>query len=89
MAWLLFSNLGHYLTRKTISVAIWGVAEEIAGRTIEQHVYKLRKKLGLGTERGVTIRTAYARGYRLELCSETQTAARSATALTAHDGLHA
>ncbi|MDB5763200.1 MAG: DNA-binding response regulator [Herminiimonas sp.] len=70
MAWLLFSSPGIYLSRETISVAIWGVDSEIAGRTIEQHIYKLRKKLQLCVERRVMIRTAYTRGYRLELCGE-------------------
>lgn len=68
MAWLLFSSLGTYLSRETISVAIWGVDSDIASRTIEQHVYKLRKKLHFGEQRGLRIRTAYTRGYRLELC---------------------
>ncbi|MDB5773094.1 MAG: DNA-binding response regulator [Burkholderia sp.] len=68
MAWLLFSSPGTYVSRETIGTAIWGIDSEIAGRTIEQHVYKLRKKLQLGPERGVLIRTAYSRGYRLELC---------------------
>ena len=70
MAWLLFSSPGVYHSRETISTAIWGVDSEIAGRTIEQHVYKLRKKLRLSEERGVMIRTAYTQGYRLELCGE-------------------
>lgn len=68
MAWLFFSKLGVYTSRETIGSAIWGVDSEIAGRTIEQHVYKLRKKLQLGPERGLIIRTAYSQGYRLELC---------------------
>lgn len=68
MAWLLFSSIGHYVSRETISVAIWGVDADIANRTIEQHIYKLRKKLQLGDERGLRIRTAYNKGYRLELC---------------------
>lgn len=67
MAWLLFSSPGVFLSRETISVAIWGVECEIARHTIEQHVYKLRKKLNLGAERGVQIRTAYTKGYCLEL----------------------
>ncbi|AWL03523.1 winged helix-turn-helix domain-containing protein [Massilia oculi] len=67
MAWLFFSTPGVYISRDTISVAIWGVGSEIASRTIEQHVYKLRKKLALGPERGVLLRTAYTQGYRLEL----------------------
>jgi len=69
MAWLLFSSRGQYLSRETISVAIWGVGSDIANRTIEQHVYKIRKKLHFSEERGVTIRTGYTQGYRLE-CSE-------------------
>jgi len=75
MAWMLFSAPGVYLSRETISIAIWGVDGEIAGRTIEQHVYKLRRKLRLNEERGVVIRTAYSQGYRLELCGEKALAA--------------
>lgn len=67
MAWLFFSMPGVYISRDTISAAIWGVGSEIANRTIEQHVYKLRKKLALGPERGVLLRTAYTQGYRLEI----------------------
>jgi DNA-binding response OmpR family regulator len=67
MAWLFFSTPGKYISREAISTAIWGVGSDIAGRTIEQHIYKLRKKLNLGSERGVMIRTAYTQGYRLEL----------------------
>ena len=70
MAWMLFSAPGIYLSREKISTVIWGVGSDIAGRTIEQHVYKLRKKLCLNEERGVRIRTAYSQGYRLELCAE-------------------
>ncbi len=66
MAWLFFSTPGVFIARETISVAIWGVGSEVASRTIEQHVYKLRKKLQLGPERGVILRTAYTQGYRLE-----------------------
>lgn len=70
MAWLFFSTPGVYISRDTISAAIWGVGSEIASRTIEQHVYKLRKKLDLGPERGVLLRTAYTQGYRLELAAQ-------------------
>jgi len=66
MAWLLFSSRGQYLSRETISVAIWGVGCDIANRTIEQHIYKVRKKLNFSEDRGVTIRTGYTQGYRLE-----------------------
>jgi DNA-binding response OmpR family regulator len=65
MAWLFFSSPGVYISRETIGTAIWGTDSEVAGRTIEQHVYKLRKKLSI--DGGVVIRTAYSQGYRLEL----------------------
>lgn len=68
MAWLFFSAPGVYISRETLSAAIWGVGSEIAGRTIEQHAYKLRKRLQLSVERGLLLRTAYNQGYRLELC---------------------
>lgn len=67
MAWLFFSMPGVFISRDTISAAIWGVGSDIASRTIEQHVYKLRKKLALGPDRGVLLRTAYTQGYRLEV----------------------
>jgi len=73
MAWLLFASPGIYLSRETISMAIWGVDRDIANRTIEQHVYKLRKKMQLSAERGITIRTGYTQGYRLELVREQKT----------------
>ena len=70
MAWLFFSSPGIYFSRETISIAVWGVESEITNRTIEQHIYKLRKKLQLCRERGVIIRTSYSQGYRLEQCAE-------------------
>lgn len=70
MAWMFFSSPGTYLSRSTISTAIWGVDSDIAARTIEQHIYKLRKKLNLSTERGAMIRTAYTKGYCLQLNEE-------------------
>jgi DNA-binding response OmpR family regulator len=66
MAWLFFSSPGVFISRGTIGASIWSADSEVAGRTIEQHVYKLRKKLLLGPERGVIIRTSYSQGYRLE-----------------------
>jgi DNA-binding response OmpR family regulator len=67
LAWLFFSNPGARLSRQAISLAVWGLDKDIANRAIEQHVYKLRKKINLCSARGVTIRAAYAQGYRLEL----------------------
>lgn len=73
MAWMFFSTPGKFISRETLSAAIWGVDCNIANRTIEQHVYKLRKKLELGPARGIVLRTAYNQGYRLELCQSVDT----------------
>lgn len=67
MAWMFFSTPGKFISRETLSGAIWGVDSNIANRTIEQHVYKLRKKLEFGPSRGLVLRTAYNQGYRLDL----------------------
>ncbi|EJL88954.1 response regulator with CheY-like receiver domain and winged-helix DNA-binding domain [Herbaspirillum sp. CF444] len=69
MAWLFFSSPGIYISRETIGAVIWSADSEVAGRTIEQHVYKLRKKLVVDGEPVVMIRTAYSQGYRLEMCA--------------------
>jgi len=67
MAWLFFSNPNECLSRETISLSVWAIEADIAARTIEQHVYKLRKKLQLDGRHGVTLRTCYSQGYRLEV----------------------
>lgn len=84
IAWVLFSQQGSYVTRRAIAAAVWGSSEEIAGRTLEQHVYKLRKKLGLDGARGIVLRTMYAHGYRIEHVRE-HPAPRQPEAELAHD----
>jgi DNA-binding response OmpR family regulator len=78
LAWMLFSSPGVFISRDTIGTSLWSADREVAGRTIEQHVYKLRKKLQLGPERGVGIRTAYGQGYRLELIGQASDSAADA-----------
>lgn len=64
-AWLLFSSPGTFLSRQQIASAVWGADASIVERSIEQHIYKLRKKLHFGQETGVELKTVYARGYQL------------------------
>ncbi|HVL10338.1 MAG TPA: winged helix-turn-helix domain-containing protein [Burkholderiaceae bacterium] len=66
-AWLLFSNVGKCVARDKLAHAIWGAEIDVATRTIEQHIYKLRKKLHMAGQMGVTLRTVYSRGYKLEV----------------------
>jgi DNA-binding response OmpR family regulator len=67
MAWLFLSRPHMVLSRRLISRTVWGADPETTARTMEQHVHRLRLKLNLNEARGVLIRAAYARGYRLEL----------------------
>jgi DNA-binding response OmpR family regulator len=64
--WALSIAPGHYLSRQQIASAIWASNEDLVGRTLEQHIYKIRKKMKMTGESGARIRTIYARGYRLE-----------------------
>ncbi|MDR6409123.1 response regulator transcription factor [Paraburkholderia terricola] len=71
IAWLLFSHPGEYVSRRQIAGAVWSSSEDIIGRTLEQHIYKLRKKLELNGPWGVHLRTLYAHGYRIEIAEMT------------------
>ncbi|ARU24610.1 fumarylacetoacetase (plasmid) [Ralstonia solanacearum] len=64
-AWLLFASSGAFLSRQQIACAVWGTEASIAERSIEQYVYKLRKKLCFGEATGVELKTVYSRGYQL------------------------
>jgi DNA-binding response OmpR family regulator len=67
IAWLLFARPGEYASRRHIAGAVWSSSEDIVGRTLEQHIYKLRKKLYLNGQHGIHLRTMYAHGYRVEM----------------------
>lgn len=80
-AWLLFSSSGAFLSRQQIASAVWGTDASVAERSIEQHVYKLRKKLCFGKATGVELKTVYARGYQLAVHEEERQATTIASAL--------
>ncbi|MDN7177108.1 response regulator transcription factor [Caballeronia sp. SEWSISQ10-4 2] len=64
--WALSVAPGNYLSRQQIASAIWASNEDIVGRTLEQHMYTIRKKMKMNEESGARIRSIYACGYRLE-----------------------
>ncbi|WP_174430621.1 response regulator transcription factor [Burkholderia metallica] len=65
IAWMLFAQIEKYVSREQIARGIWGQSEGIVGRTLEQHIYKLRKKLCLNGVHGAYLRTMYGVGYRI------------------------
>jgi DNA-binding response OmpR family regulator len=75
VTWLFFSNPGKVLSRNYIAHAIWGKDLDLVWRTLEQHIYKMRRKLKLGSASGVRMKTVYSLGYRLEFDDKGQHAA--------------
>jgi DNA-binding response OmpR family regulator len=67
MAWLFFSTPGTFFSKQQLASSIWGGSLEFTERTIEQHVYKLRKKLCITKDSSVRLRTIYSLGYKLEV----------------------
>lgn len=62
----LFQNQGRLLTRDMLLERVWGMASDINTRTVDTHMSRLRRRLGLNPENGFRIKTIYQRGYRLE-----------------------
>ncbi|MCB1954387.1 MAG: response regulator transcription factor [Rhodocyclaceae bacterium] len=66
----LFQHAGELLTRDRLLREVWGTVPDLDTRTVDNHVSRLRKKLGLGPQRGVEIVTVHGYGYRLEVAPE-------------------
>lgn len=67
LAALLLTNPGVNFSREQLSRVIWSSTREVAERSLEQYIYRLRKKLRLSPDTGAVLRTLYAQGYRLEI----------------------
>jgi DNA-binding response OmpR family regulator len=64
---ILFENVGKLVTRQRLATEVWGANADLSGRTIEQHVYQVRRKLRLCAGQALCVRSIYGCGYRLEL----------------------
>jgi DNA-binding response OmpR family regulator len=62
---VLFNNLGRFVSREMMTVTAWG-RELDSSRTLDTHIYRLRRKLFLSPEHGLRLSAIYARGYRLD-----------------------
>ncbi|WP_275288517.1 response regulator transcription factor [Halomonas elongata] len=70
LALFLLRNLNHPLSRSYLYETIWGQEESPMSRTLDVHIYRLRRKLGLNAERGWKLSSVYRYGYRLQRLSE-------------------
>ncbi|KYZ86747.1 DNA-binding response regulator [Alcanivorax sp. KX64203] len=66
LAFLLFSNLGRPLARAYLYEYVWGKDEQFSSRTLDVHIYRVRRKLGLTPEHGWQLNAVYGYGYRLQ-----------------------
>ena len=66
VAALLFSNVGKVLSRTHIMQLVWGQGDTTTTRTVDMHVSRVRKVLGLSAAIGLRLTAVYGYGYRLE-----------------------
>jgi len=66
LAWMLLTNVGRLLSRDHLLESIWGFGPELITRTVDTHISRLRRKLGLTPDNGWRLKAIYHQGYRLE-----------------------
>lgn len=66
LAVCLFQNMGKLLSREFLLDKVWGISAEVDARTVDTHVSRLRRKLGLDGRRGWKLVSVYGFGYRFE-----------------------
>lgn len=66
LALTLFRNLNRPLGRSYLLESIWGRHPNLATRTLDAHVSRVRNKLSLRPEFGYRLAPVYSYGYRLE-----------------------
>ena len=66
VALLLFRNVGRVLSRGFIMDSVWGRGDSTTTRTVDMHVSRVRKTLGLSAAIGLRLVAIYGYGYRLE-----------------------
>jgi DNA-binding response OmpR family regulator len=64
---ILFENVGKLVTRQRLATEVWGARSDLSGRTIEQHIYQVRRKLKQCVGEVMCVRSIYGSGYRLDL----------------------
>ena len=62
----LFRNYGRVLSRDYILENVWGRNPTVTTRTVDTHVSRIRKKLGIASQNNWQLVSVYQHGYRLE-----------------------
>jgi two-component system response regulator RegX3 len=61
-----FRNPGRLLSRTSLLEQVWGISAQLDTRTVDTHVSRVRRKLGLDAAAGWKLLPVYGFGYRLE-----------------------
>lgn len=64
---VLLANLGKIVSRELLAITAWGRELEVASRSLDTHIYRLRQKLRLKPENGLRLSSVYTAGYRLDV----------------------
>ncbi|MEM7216936.1 MAG: response regulator transcription factor [Pseudomonadota bacterium] len=73
VAHYLFQRMGRLVSREQLLRDVWRVTG-VNTRTVDVHVSRVRKRLGITPEGGFRIKTVYQHGYRLEQIESTEAA---------------
>ena len=66
----LMERAGEVVTKRELMQSVWGYKEDVVSRTLDQHVFELRRKLGHAPGEAGFIQTELRVGYRLLAQSE-------------------
>jgi DNA-binding response OmpR family regulator len=66
LACYLFRRQGRIVSRDALLENVWNLAGGVSTRTVDTHISRLRKKLGLSGEYGWRLTAVYQHGYRIE-----------------------
>jgi DNA-binding response OmpR family regulator len=67
VAQVMFEHAGQLVSRRRLAQTVWSSDEELTGRSIEQHIYQLRRKIRLCVGDALALRGVYGSGYRLDV----------------------
>jgi DNA-binding response OmpR family regulator len=70
LAAFLFRRNGRIVSRDTLLAQVWKLGTGVTTRTVDTHISRLRRKLGLNGEYGWQLTAVYQHGYRLEPAPE-------------------
>jgi DNA-binding response OmpR family regulator len=64
---MMFTHVPSVVSRRRLANDIWCCDEDLASRSIEQHMYQLRRKLRLCAGGAIVLRCIYGTGYRIDV----------------------